>query len=333
MAGEIVLKFAYPIKHYRQGYYYTTTFELDPSKLSTLESSLSREAAILRFLIVKDFLKLSEIPVEAIAEKAKEDKYSDAEDDKDCDYVLMTNTAMGADDILNEAMNYGSMDPLVQSHYRVFMERAFPPDAEVVDFDNPQKKSASILACRPQAELDYVLYVVREWQFGVSVNTMSPGPDKDRLVEFRWNHPRGNKHIHQYFLEEISVPGDEVPQFVVRRKEKGRNLGKDRIVVSREKVFHAIDEWHRGNGHMGQERTWKYCKTKYYNVTERLVRIYSETCHVCMKKNPVTRKLTGSIKPILSWDWRDRFQIDLIDFRKLRKRDPFGVLMRWVLSK
>ena len=30
--------------------------------------------------------------------------------------------------------------------------------------------------------------------------------------------------------------------------------------------------------------------------------------------------------------WRDRFQIDLIDFRKLRKRDPFGVLMRWVMT-
>jgi hypothetical protein len=30
--------------------------------------------------------------------------------------------------------------------------------------------------------------------------------------------------------------------------------------------------------------------------------------------------------------YRDRFQIDLIDFRKLRKRDPFGVLMRWVMT-
>ena len=30
--------------------------------------------------------------------------------------------------------------------------------------------------------------------------------------------------------------------------------------------------------------------------------------------------------------YRDRFQIDLIDFRKLRKRDPVGVLMRWVVT-
>ena len=51
-----------------------------------------------------------------------------------------------------------------------------------------------------------------------------------------------------------------------------------------------------------------------------------------MKKNPTTRTLKGSRKPIMSRYFRDRFEIDLIDFRKLRKRDPFGVLMRWVVT-
>jgi small subunit ribosomal protein S6 len=64
-------KFAYPIKHYRQGYYYTSTFELAPAKLKELESTLQREADILRFLIVKDFINLSEIPVEAKPEESE----------------------------------------------------------------------------------------------------------------------------------------------------------------------------------------------------------------------------------------------------------------------
>ena len=51
-----------------------------------------------------------------------------------------------------------------------------------------------------------------------------------------------------------------------------------------------------------------------------------------MKKNPVTKNEKDSRKPIFSKNWRDRFQVDLVDFRKLRKRDPFGVLMRWVMS-
>jgi len=67
-------KFAYPIKHYRQGYYYTSTFELAPSKLKELESTLQREADILRFLIVKDFINLSEIPVEAKPEESESTK-------------------------------------------------------------------------------------------------------------------------------------------------------------------------------------------------------------------------------------------------------------------
>ena len=97
-------------------------------------------------------------------------------------------------------------------------------------------------------------------------------------------------------------------------------------------VFNCIDEWHRDNGHMGQERTWGYCKEKYWNIAQVLVKHYCETCPACMKKNPITQPAKGSRKPIRSRRYRDRFQIDLIDFRKLRKRDPFGVLMRWVMT-
>ena len=51
-----------------------------------------------------------------------------------------------------------------------------------------------------------------------------------------------------------------------------------------------------------------------------------------MKKNPITQPAKGSRKPSRSRGYRVRFQIDLIDFRKLRKRDTVGVLMRWVMT-
>jgi hypothetical protein len=82
---------------------------------------------------------------------------------------------------------------------------------------------------------------------------------------------------------------------------------------------------------MGQERTWGYCREKYFNITQELIKHYCKTCSICVKKNPVTQPARGSRKPIRSVHFRDRFQIDLIDFQKLRKRDPFGVLVRWVL--
>ncbi len=63
---------------------------------------------------------------------------------------------------------------------------------------------------------------------------------------------------------------NEASCVVLRRRELDKDGSKDagRIVVSREQVFDAIDEWHRGNAHMGQERTWTYCQSKYFNVTQ-----------------------------------------------------------------
>jgi hypothetical protein len=83
---------------------------------------------------------------------------------------------------------------------------------------------------------------------------------------------------------------------------------------------------------MGQERTWTYCRFKYFNVTQSLVKIYCETCVACSKKNPVGNGQKGSRKSTMPLNWRLRFELDLMDFCKLRKRDPFGVLMRWILT-
>ncbi len=108
----------------------------------------------------------------------------------------------------------------------------------------------------------------------------------------------------------------EEPRYVLRRRELGKD-GKHfagRIVVSREQVFDAIDEWHQGHAHMGQERTWTYCRSKYFNVTQSLVKIYCKTCVACSKKNPAGNVQKGSRKPIMSLNWQSRFKLDLMDF-------------------
>ena len=158
---------------------------------------------------------------------------------------------------------------------------------------------------------------------------MANGIERDELLAFHCQHHFGNKYVYQYHIEDIEVPGTTEPRTIIRRINNGK-FGQ--IDISRDQLFDAIDEWHRGNGHMGQERTWVYCRDKYHNVTQAHVKIYCETCLTCMKKNPVSRIEKGSQKPILSRSFWDRFQIDLVDFRKLRKQDPFGVLMHWVMT-
>ncbi len=112
----------------------------------------------------------------------------------------------------------------------------------------------------------------------------------------------------------LAQAGDAAPRNILRKYNKDGTPG--RIVVSREELFDSIDDWHTKNGHLGQERTWKYCRNKYANVTQDHVKFYCTTCFVCMKKNPVTKNEKGSRKPIFSKNWRDRFQVDLVDFCK-----------------
>ncbi len=91
----------------------------------------------------------------------------------------------------------------------------------------------------------------------------------------------------------------------------------------------AIDKWHQHNGHLGQERTHTFSHQKYYNTTQKLVRLYCETCFVCMLRNPVIARQKGSRKPITNM-FCEHFQIDLIDMHKLQKKNPYRVLMRWI---
>jgi hypothetical protein len=131
---------------------------------------------------------------------------------------------------------------------RVFSVRTLTADVPLTT------ASASIKMCRPQKDIDYIIYV--------------PCPKRESISKFRKANHNGAKYVKQDVLEEIVVPGSDTPHTVLRRLENGA-IG--RIVVSREQVFHCIDEWHRDNGHMGRERTWGYCKEKYYNVSQALV--------------------------------------------------------------
>jgi hypothetical protein len=256
------------------------------------------------------------------------------QDDKELDYVLVTNQATNN---IMEGKGTWEEYAITAQHCKAFYMQAFPPSNPHKWFDKPQSKSASMTVCRPKIEVDYIKYLIQNWDKGTVICEMEDVEDKKWLLNFCQKNKKGQKYIHQYYLEEVLAQGDLEPHQVLRRlefkKEEGRIVEKDkgRIDISREELFDAINEWHHLNGHLGQERTWEYCRTKYWNVTQDHVKHYCMTCFTCMKKNPVTSKVKGSIKPTFSKSFWDRFQVDLIDFCRL-KRDPFGVLMRWVMT-
>jgi hypothetical protein len=146
----------------------------------------------------------------------------------------------------------------VAVHRLEFMQRAFPPQSANGGKAKTQgAAAASIKACRPQSEVDYIVYVLMNWQVGIRLTELNPGTERDRLQGFRRKHCTGPKITAKYCLEQIQVP-NEAPRVILRRRELDKDGNKDagRIVVSREQVFDAKDEWHRGHAHMGQEWTW-----------------------------------------------------------------------------
>jgi hypothetical protein len=199
---------------------------------------------------------------------------------------------------------------LIEKHRQEFMKRAF--SVRTLAADVPlTTASASIKMCRPQKDIDYIIYVLKNWQVGVNIKFMDPCPERESISRFQKANHNGDKYAKQYVLEEIVVPGSDTPHTVLRRLESGA-IG--RIVVSRDVVFHCIDEWHKDNGHMGQERTWGFCKIKYWNVAQALVKHYCKTCPACMKKNPNTQPAKVSRKPIRSRRYEIGFRLISLTF-------------------
>jgi hypothetical protein len=214
--------------------------------------------------------------------KANTDGSFNADDDKDdreADYVPVTDAAVSK--VMEGKGTTWDDHPLSKQHRKAFYLRAFPPVNPDQSFNKPQSKSASIAQCRPKSEVDYIVMVVRNWDKGKEICTMEDGEEKDDLLRFCQQHKVGNKYIHQYCVDEIFPPGAYQPRYVLKHLEKSKDKPHEmvpgRIVLSRDELFDAIDEWHHQNGHLGQERTWKFCHQKYWNVTQDHVKHYCMT--------------------------------------------------------
>ena len=124
--------------------------------------------------------------------------------------------------------------------------------------------------------------------------------------------------------------GNAVKRLV--RIESGKEVSERRIVVPITNIFDVIHESHRSIGHLGEERTYTDASKKCYNVTQALVKTFIGSCFHCHQKQPSIKPLKGAKKPIVSSEFRDRFQVDLIDMRKKMKKNIYGVIQRWIMT-
>jgi hypothetical protein len=198
----------------------------------------------------------------------------------------------------------------MEKHCEEFMRRAFPPLHPLPLGMDPQAMTTIIKMCCDQKDIDHIINIVENWYPELKIRDMQQGYERSHLQRFCSRNPNGTKLMKQYHTSYVT-PLAGPPRKVLYRMEKNKQ-GKfvpGRIVVSSEEVSFAIDDWHRLSLHMGQERTWNYCRGKYYNISQALVKHYCETCVTCLKKNPMTDASRSSRKPIQSHHYQERFQV------------------------
>ena len=140
--------------------------------------------------------------------------------------------------------------------------------------------------------------------------------------------------VELYEVEEYKLPGSDLPKKRLLRihTRKGSPEENRLVCVPQLDVFDVISENHGIVSHMKQNQTCVKVHEKYYNVTESQVNAFVDSCETCNHANPVMKKQKGAKKPILSENFRDRYQVDLIDMRSSETKDVYDNMMRWILT-
>ena len=94
-------------------------------------------------------------------------------------------------------------------------------------------------------------------------------------------------------------------------------MKKDRKVAKMNEVFDIIYEKHYGTlCHRGYSSVWNNLKETWWNISENDCKTFQSLCKYCQLNQPQQKPHKGSVKPIRTFSYRDRYQIDLIDFAK-----------------
>ena len=152
---------------------------------------------------------------------------------------------------------------------------------------------------------------------------------------FRKSNPNGYKLVKKY----VVVPYMNGKKFIYALEPGSSdqpNHSELKIVVHQGMVFDVIYNAHHDVGHKKSATTHNKIKQSYVNVSEKLVKTYIDKfCPTCNHDFPKQKPQVGCHKPINSFQYRDRAQADLVDFRQdpqhMIPDNPETPVMRWLL--
>jgi hypothetical protein len=97
-------------------------------------------------------------------------------------------------------------------------------------------------------------------------------------------------------------------------------------------IFEIINKAHSRQGHLKAEKTLANMQPMHYSPTLELCKLFCLDCFVCHERHPNVPPTKEAKKPILSSDFGDHIQVDLIEMRTMRKRDIYGNMQCWIMT-
>jgi len=217
-------------------------------------------------------------------------------------------------------------DVLTENHRRLFLEKAFGLNlggTSLGDDFMPKKQYRSVKSVEQYNEMVRILSLWGDDEFVKNASANCDAANDFR--RYRRKNKNGYMYSKDFYVQNRELLDGSFKNVLVKKSDNS-------IVSDMLSLFDVIDEAHRAGGHMGIDRTLQATKPTYHSPTQELVTIYCQLCYVCKEKTPVIPVRKGAKKPIISSAFRDRFQVDLIDMRACRRKNEYGVWMRWILT-
>ncbi len=199
----------------------------------------------------------------------------------------------------------------------MFLACAFGINLDGTPIINPSllpKKLKTYKSVKSVEQYNYIIEVLTNWGDEAVLKAALPDdPDANACRNFRKENIQGYSYVKQFVIEEAKGL-DRSLNIILKHKKSGG------IVLHMLDIFDVIHEAHSRQGHLKVDKTLADC-TMFYSLTYELWNLFITDCFVCHERHPKVPARKGVKKPILSSEFRDHFQVDLIDMQTMRKRD------------
>jgi hypothetical protein len=213
-------------------------------------------------------------------------------------------------------------------HRKMFLQKAFGinPDGTPIVAQGETVKMKTYKSVKSVQQHEDIIRILTHWGDDAALAAVpEDDPEAALIKRFRRNNKQGYNYIKFFELEETEALDGSL-KTILKHKNSGG------IVLHMLDLFDVIKEAHCQLGHLRVDKTLAACQPAFYSPTYELCKIYCENCYVCHEQTPVIEPKKGAKKPIISSEFRDCFQVDLIDMRSMRKKDVYGVMQRWIMT-